>query len=94
MTGPPPPRAWADKDPAAAARLSAARAAVSALAEQLNMPQENLITPDTVRRVCWEPPAVPTPSRWRAALAGHGARRWQVEQVTPVLVAALAAKAA
>ncbi|MZD05245.1 ribonuclease D, partial [Streptomyces sp. SID5785] len=33
--GPPPPRAWADKDPAAAARLSAARAGVSALAEQL-----------------------------------------------------------
>ena len=55
-TGPPPPRAWADKDPAAAARLSAARAAVSALAEELNLPQENLITPDTVRRLCWEPP--------------------------------------
>src|SRR5688572_23990637 len=47
VTGPPPPRSWADKDPAAAARLSAARAAVSALAEELNMPQENLITPDT-----------------------------------------------
>ena len=54
--GPPPPRSWADKDPAAAARLSAARTAVSALAEGLNMPQENLITPDTVRRLCWEPP--------------------------------------
>ncbi len=25
------------------------------------MPQENLITPDTVRRVCWEPPKNPTP---------------------------------
>lgn len=46
--GPPPPRSWVDKDPAAAARLSAARAAVSALAEELNLPQENLITPDTV----------------------------------------------
>ncbi len=55
-TGPPPPRAWADKDPDAAARLSAARAAVTARAEELNLPQENLITPDTVRRVCWEPP--------------------------------------
>ena len=91
MTGPPPPRAWADKDPAAAARLSAARAAVSALAESLNMPQENLITPDTVRRVCWEPPAVVDAESVAAALAGHGARPWQVEQVTPVLVAALSA---
>lgn len=50
LNGPPPPRAWADKDPAAAARLSAARAAVTALAESLNLPQENLITPDTVRQ--------------------------------------------
>ncbi|MFE2825301.1 HRDC domain-containing protein [Streptomyces sp. NPDC059271] len=94
VTGPPPPRAWADKDPAAAARLSAARAAVSALAEQLNMPQENLITPDTVRRVCWEPPAVPDAESVGAALTGYGARPWQVELVTPVLVTALSLKAA
>ncbi|MGC5563557.1 HRDC domain-containing protein [Streptomyces sp. FR-108] len=93
LTGPPPPRAWAEKDPAAAARLSAARAAVSALAETLHMPQENLITPDTVRRVCWEPPATPDAASVGAALAGYGARPWQVAQVTPVLVAALTAKA-
>jgi ribonuclease D len=91
VTGPPPPRAWADKDPVAAARLSAARAAVSALAEQLAMPQENLIAPDTVRRVCWEPPKVVDAQSIAGALAGHGARPWQVEQVTPVLVAALSA---
>lgn len=89
VAGPPPPRAWADKDPVAAARLSAARAGVSALAERLNMPQENLVSPDTVRRVCWEPPAADAESV-SAALAGYGARPWQVELVTPVLVAALA----
>ncbi len=89
VAGPPPPRAWADKDPVAAARLSAARAAVSALAEELNLPQENLITPDTVRRVCWEPPAPADAAGVAAALAGHGARRWQVELVTPLLVEAL-----
>ncbi|MFE5654692.1 HRDC domain-containing protein [Streptomyces sp. NPDC056517] len=91
VAGPPPPRAWADKDPAAAARLSAARAAVSALAEELNLPQENLITPDTVRRVCWEPPTPGDASGVAAALAGHGARPWQVELVTPLLVKALTA---
>ncbi|MGA4846055.1 HRDC domain-containing protein [Streptomyces sp. G5(2025)] len=90
VSGPPPPRSWADRDPAAAARLSAARAAVSALAEQLNMPQENLITPDTVRRVCWEPPAQVDTDSVTSALAAYGARRWQIEQVTPALVAALA----
>ncbi|MCZ9347183.1 HRDC domain-containing protein, partial [Streptomyces sp. TRM76130] len=93
VTGPPPPRAWADKDPAAAARLSAARAAITALAEELAMPQENLIAPDTVRRICWEPPAVVGAESVAAALAAHGARPWQVEQVTPVLVAALAKEA-
>lgn len=93
VTGPPPPRAWADKDPEAAARLSAARAAVSAVAEGLNMPQENLITPDTVRRVCWEPPKHVDVESVAAALAGYGARVWQVEQVAPVLADALTAKA-
>ncbi|MFI1167895.1 ribonuclease D [Streptomyces sp. NPDC020801] len=92
VTGPPPPRAWADKDPAAAARLSAARSAVSGLAERLNMPQENLVAPDTVRRVCWEPPGTVDTESVAAALAGYGARPWQVEQVTPVLVEALTAK--
>lgn len=94
VTGPPPPRAWADKDPAAAARLSAARTAVSALAEELSMPQENLITPDTVRRVCWEPPQGVTADSVAEALVSHGARPWQVELVTPVLVTALSAQAA
>jgi ribonuclease D len=94
VAGPPPPRAWAEKDPVAAARLSAARAGVSALAEELGMPQENLITPDTVRRVCWEPPVVVDAESVAAALAAHGARPWQVERVTPVLVEALTAKEA
>ncbi|MEU7074227.1 ribonuclease D [Streptomyces narbonensis] len=93
VAGPPPPRAWADKDPVAAARLAAARASVSALAEELSLPQENLITPDTVRRVCWEPPAPATPETVAAALAGHGARPWQVGLVTPLLVEALSATA-
>ncbi|MFI6942388.1 ribonuclease D [Streptomyces sp. NPDC050418] len=89
--GPPPPRSWADRDPVAAARLAAARAAVIELAERLNMPQENLITPDTVRRLCWEPPATVDADTVSAVLTSHGARAWQVEQVTPVLVAALSA---
>ncbi|MFW6721524.1 HRDC domain-containing protein [Streptomyces sp. MAR4 CNY-716] len=89
LNGPPPPRAWADKDPAAAARLSAARAAVTARAEELGLPQENLIAPDTVRRVCWEPPKDPTEESVAAALTHLGARPWQIEQVTPLLTAAV-----
>ncbi|MGD9485681.1 ribonuclease D [Streptomyces sp. TRM70308] len=90
-SGPPPPRAWAEKDPAAAARLAAARAAVTAHAERLGMPQENLITPDTVRRLCWEPPADTGPDAVAAVLRDHGAREWQIEQTLPLLTTALLA---
>ncbi|MTE21483.1 ribonuclease D [Streptomyces sp. TRM43335] len=89
--GPPPPRAWADKDPAAAARLAAARAAVTGRAEELNLPQENLLTPDTVRRLCWEPPHEISEPAVAEALRAHGAREWQVEQTAPLLTAALSA---
>ena len=48
--GPPPAHRWAERDPAAAARLAAARAAVTAIAEHSKLPIENLISPDTVRQ--------------------------------------------
>ncbi|MFE5585687.1 ribonuclease D [Kitasatospora sp. NPDC056531] len=88
--GPPPPRAWAEKDPVAAARLSGARAAVSDLAERHNLPAENLITPDLVRRVSWEPPAEPNAEGVAAALRRLGARQWQVDLVAPPVAAAFA----
>jgi ribonuclease D len=92
-TGPPPPRAWAEKDPVAAARLSAARAAVTAHAEELNLPQENLLAPDVVRRLCWEPPETPEPEAVAAALRGLGAREWQIAQTAGPLAHALTADA-
>ncbi|NLU74065.1 ribonuclease D [Streptomyces sp. HNM0575] len=91
--GPPPPRSWADKDPAAAARLTAARAAVTARAEELSMPQENLLTPDTVRRLCWQPPSARTESQVVSALRALGAREWQIEQTASLLTEALATPA-
>jgi ribonuclease D len=91
--GPPPPRAWADRDPTAAARLAAARAAVTAHAERLRLPQENLLAPDVVRRLCWEPPAERTTEAVEGALRGLGAREWQIEQTADELTQALAADA-
>ena len=77
--GPPPTHRWAERDPAAAARLAAARAAITELAEAHTMPTENLLPPDAVRRVSWEPPDPPDRDAIAAALAGYGARPWQVE---------------
>ncbi|WP_051778253.1 HRDC domain-containing protein [Kitasatospora phosalacinea] len=92
--GPPPPRAWVEKDPVAAARLSGARAAVAALAEQHHLPAENLITPDLVRRVSWEPPAEPDSDAVAAALRALGARAWQTDLVAPALAKAFREAAA
>ena len=85
---PPPPRAWADRDPAAAARLAAARAVIAELSDEHHVPAENLLQPDLLRRLCWTPP-----ERWdeesisRALLAG-GARPWQAELVGTALASA------
>jgi ribonuclease D len=77
--GPPPVRAWADKDPAAAERLTAAREAVGALAARHSLPVENLLSPDSLRRLCWAPPVVdPSDEQVAAFLSAAGARPWQV----------------
>jgi ribonuclease D len=89
--GPPPPRSWADRDPAAAARLTACRAVVTDLAERHDLPAENLIAPDLVRRLAWEPPADPNPPTIAATLADAGARRWQVQLIANPLAEALTA---
>ena len=88
--GPPPARSWGDREPAAAARLAAARAAVGAVAEERGLPVENLLAPDIVRRLAWAPPGTADLAAVTAFLRDHGARAWQVELTAAVLTAALA----
>lgn len=87
----PPPRAWADRNPEADRRLKAARPVVEAHAEALSMPTENLLTPETLRRVAWTPPVADgqvTPASVAAALEGLGARRWQIDETAQKIAAA------
>jgi ribonuclease D len=88
---PPPAHRWAERDPAAAARLAAARAAVTALATRYAVPVENLVEPAAVRRLAWAPPEPPTDEAVADALRASGARPWQVELVAEALAAALRA---
>jgi len=76
--GPPPARVWRDRDPVAADRLARARAALADIAEARSMPVENLVSPDAVRRWAWDPPMPVDAGTVGAALAGAGARPWQV----------------
>jgi ribonuclease D len=83
---PPPPRVWAERDPLAAARLATARVRLASLAEQVNMPVENLLTPDFLRRVAWRPPADLSAEALSAELRDLGARAWQVSLTVPLLL--------
>lgn len=91
--GPPLPRAWAERDPVAARRLTLAREAMAQLAEEHDLPVENLLTPDYLRRVLWSPPPVRDPRSLAAAvdaaLADLGARPWQIELTGPVITRAI-----
>lgn len=93
--GPPPAKAWADRDPRAAARLAAARAELGELAEGYGVPVENLLTPSLLREVLWD-----TADREHlqaaqvdADLEAGGARPWQRELAVPVIVRAAEAPA-
>lgn len=90
--GPPVPRAWAEKDPEAGRRLVLAKEAMTELSEHVSVPTENLLTPDTMRRVLWTPPDAAASDLVEAvgeALRGYRARSWQVELTAPVLTEAI-----
>ena len=93
-SGPPPPRAWPDRDPAAATRLAACREALAVIGKRESIPVENLLVPEAVRRLCWEPPADISPEGLRTFLVDSGARPWQVALTTDSISAALESAAA
>ncbi|GAA3746058.1 ribonuclease D [Leifsonia bigeumensis] len=86
--GIPPARAWSDRNPDADKRLRAARTAFAELSETLAIPVENLLTPELLRRIAWEPPEPLTPDSVREALLGDGARPWQADATVQSIVTA------
>lgn len=91
LTGPPPPVRWAKRKPEAAARLEAVRSVLAETADRVRVPTENLVSPELVRKLCWdwEQPTDTRPAV-EAFLRDGGARGWQRELVVPVVADALA----
>src|SRR6476620_491808 len=88
--GPPPASRWSRRKPEAAVRLEAARAALAALSQQVSVPTENLVSPEVVRRLCWDwAPVEDTAAAIDEFLHDAGARPWQRELAVPVLTEAL-----
>ncbi|WP_428961319.1 ribonuclease D [Micromonospora fluostatini] len=89
VEGPPPPHRWAERDPVAAGRLARCREVVVRIAGEHTLPPENLITPDSVRRLAWQPPEEITEQTVAEVLRGFGAREWQLTLLVPTLTPAL-----
>jgi ribonuclease D len=79
----PPTKSWADRNPIAGARWALARPALVALAEQMHLPLENLMTPELVRRMLWDPPEPLSAIGEEMRIAG--ARPWQIAAVAPII---------
>lgn len=90
QTGIPNHRIWANRFPEADARLKSARVVIASLSEEHNLPAENILTPDFLRQLAWEPPPVISTNSVALALTGLGARDWQVGLVSELLAEALA----
>ncbi|MBJ8345088.1 ribonuclease D [Antrihabitans sp. YC2-6] len=92
--GPPPINRWSRRDPAAANRLDAARAAMREVSEKVDIPVENLLLPDLLRRLCWDGLDYSNSLADRTTaidefLAERSARPWQRELAVPALAPAL-----
>lgn len=82
----PPPRVWSDRNPPADKRLKAARAAVAEVSTLLTVPVENLLTPDTLRRLAWAPPEPLELAAIQDALRDLDARPWQIDATSQVIL--------
>jgi ribonuclease D len=82
----PPIKIWRERFPEKFIPLSHARFNFALKAQELELPVENLLTPELLRQICWR---LPEPSEVEGLLIAMGARPWQVEIATPILIDAL-----
>ncbi|CAB4338661.1 MAG: ribonuclease D [Actinobacteria bacterium] len=86
--GIPAPKNWPMRNPLAWARLEFVRSELTQISQKLQIPVENLMTPDAVRKVVWEAPT--QDAHVIEILNGTAARPWQCDIVAPVLSRAFA----
>lgn len=80
-TGLSTPRNWKERHPEAYARFVCVRAALGDISAAISIPVENLVLPETVRRICFEPPADISAPAIAAWLRDAGARKWQIDLI-------------
>lgn len=87
----PPPKAWDQRNPDAAVRWERVRPTVVSTAESLEIAAEVLVSPEIIRRLCWEGFAIGQSSDdVERLLAEANARAWQIEQLAEPIAKSLA----
>jgi ribonuclease D len=88
-SGIPNHRNWPQKFPDAHARLLASKELMATLSEEQSIPMENILSPDVLRQLCFEPPQPLDSESISLALRSRKVRDWQIELVVPGLVETL-----
>jgi ribonuclease D len=88
FSGVPTPRTWEARWPDSYARWQRVRPALAEVAARVDVPVENLLAPEAVRRLLWNSAATTDAADVAARLAALGARPWQVELSVPAILAA------
>ena len=88
-TGIPNHRNWPQKFPAAHARLLASKELIGKISLEQEIPQENILSPDALKAICFEPPEL-TIATVSSVLEKNYVRQWQIELVAAGLVETLA----
>ena len=83
--GPPQPRSWERRWPESFERFNRVRPALIELAGTLELPVENLLSPDHLRRLLWDSPDTTDEATVDARLAELGSRQWQRDLAVPVI---------
>ncbi|MEN9955395.1 MAG: hypothetical protein RLY34_202 [Actinomycetota bacterium] len=86
--GVPNHRTWANRFPEAEARHKIAKPVMAELSTKHLLPVENLLTPDFLRQLCFQPPKEVTTTSVAEFLSNLGAREWQIELTAAALAEA------
>ena len=84
-------RNWSQKFPEAHARLLTCKHLIAKVAEELSIPAENIVSPEVIRSLCFEPPTPLTAETITARLVEKRVRSWQIAEIAEVLLIGLAA---
>jgi len=89
-TGIPNHRNWLQKFPKAHARLLASKELIAKISVEQEIPQENILNPEALRSICFEPPAELTTDSIKQSLLQKYVRQWQIDLVADGLLITLA----